>query len=229
VRLKVPRGIVRIVALVALLGALSTVLFGILQDRHQRQQAEQLLILLDQIRVGPTDRGTVVRLTLPFREYMEHVPPADQSDYLGFAFQNEWLHRLRLAPHTEFRVSITFNSGVVVEKRAWEIVSTTGCAATVVERKRGFGVPSGFPVPPNHHVLAWPDASGQHVWRIRIDDDDTYGEAQRRNDWLLNLTCMTHIGAGCRDARAMLPDAALPPTDSGASDSRSVPQAGAER
>ena len=227
--MKVPRGIVGIVALVALFGALSGVLFGILQDRHERRQAEQLLILLDQIRVGSTDRGTVVRLTLPFREYMEHVPPADQSNYLGFAFQNEWLHRLRLAPPTEFRAGITFNSGVVVEKWASEFVSTTGCAATVVEGKRGFRVPSGFPVPPNHHVVAWPDASRQHVWRILIKDDDTYGEAEGRNDWSFNLTCMTQIGAGCRDARAMLPDAALPPTDSGASGSRSVPQAGAER
>src|SRR5262249_63497 len=126
---------------------------------------------------------------------------------------NRWLRRLRLAPHTEFRVTIAFDDEVVTDKRAYEIVSTTGCAAEVVEKKRGSGTPSGFPLPPSHRVLFWPSASAGNVTRIRIENDDTYGEKERQNDWEFDLSCMTRIGGGCRDARLMLPNAVASPKE----------------
>src|SRR5437660_12382243 len=96
----------------------------------------------------------------PFRHYLDELPPGDQ---LRLVFHNKWLHRLRVAPHVEFRATVVFNNGVAADKRAYEIVSATGCAAEVVERKRGFGIPDGFPVPPKHKVVALPDKSGQRV------------------------------------------------------------------
>jgi hypothetical protein len=206
--MKNPRRIVFVAGLLVVLGVAIVFALGILQDHRQRGQAEQLLKVLQQIRVGSTDRATVVQMTSPFRRYQDVSSGGDQ---LNFVFFNDWLHRLRLAPHVEFRVTINFNGAVVVDKRARQVVSTTGCAAEVVESERGFKVPSGFPIPPNHKLVAWPDASRQHVWRIRIEDDNTYGETQRRDDWRFDLSCMTKIGPGCRDARVMLPNAVLSP------------------
>jgi hypothetical protein len=183
---------------------------AMLHDHRQRAQADQLLSVLRQIRVGSTSRATVVSMTTPFRHNVDALPSGDQ---LRFVFYNKWLHRLGLAPHVEVRVAISFDGGIVVDKRAYVIVSTTGCAAEVVERKRGAKVPGGLLIPPPHNVVAWPDASGRNVTRIRIENDDTYGEAQRHNDWTFNLGCMTKIGPGCRDARVMLPNAALSPTE----------------
>jgi hypothetical protein len=208
--MRIRRRMVSIVCLLVVIGASIVFLFGILEDRHQRRQAEQLLQVLQQVRVGSTDRATVVQMVRPFPQYLEELPPGDQ---LTFVFYNKWLHRLRLAPQVVLRATVVFNDGVVVDKRAYEIVSTTGCAAEVVERKRGFGIPDGFPVSPKHKVGAWPDNSGQRVTRIRIENDDTYGEKERRNDWTFDLSCMTRIGRGCRDARVMLPNAVVSLTD----------------
>src|SRR5262249_33333959 len=157
---------------ILVVGALICV-YGIIEDRHEREQAEQLLTVLRQIHVGSMDRSTVVQVTHPFSRYVDEVPVGQQ---IRFVFYNRWLRRLRLAPHTEFRVTIAFDDEVVTDKRAYEIVSTTGCAAEVVEKKRGSGTPSGFPLPPSHRVLFWPSASAGNVTRIRIENDDTYGE-----------------------------------------------------
>ena len=142
-------------------------LLGILQDYQERWKAERLLGVIQQIRVGSSDHASVIQMTLPFRQYRsssEYRP----GDELAFFFQNKWLHRLRLAPAAGFRVEITFIGGIVVDKRAWVMVSTTGCVAEVNERKRGFGSPDGLSSPPSHSVHASPDGSGRHVGRTSV-------------------------------------------------------------
>jgi len=153
--MRIPRTVISTVALLIVIGISIVFSFGIFHDYHQRRQAEQLLNVLQQVQVGSTVRATVVQMTSPFQRYADVFHAGDQ---LNFVFYNKWLHRLRFAPHVEVRVWIAFNdAGVVVDKRAWELVSTTGCAVEVVERKQGVGLPKGFPIPPNHKVIGWPD------------------------------------------------------------------------
>lgn len=192
-------GSVVVVALLVVVASLALT-FG------ERRRAERIVSVMQQIQVESDSRDHVIKATGSFERNADVEPPS--GDQLGFVFNNRWLHYLRLASHVEFRAVITFKNGVVVDKRAWEIVSSTGCSAEIVESKRGFAIPVGFPVPANHHVVMWPDTSGRYVTRIQVQNDDTYPEDSRRADWHFDLSCMTRLGSGCRDARVMLPGAA---------------------
>lgn len=188
-----------------------TFLSVLLHARYERGRAEQLLTTVQRIEVGKMHRADVLQLTAPFRGHIDVLT----RDQLGFVFYNRWISTLKLAPHSEFRIWITFNKdGTVVEKRAWELVSDSGCTAAVSEVLRGYGVSEGSPVPPNHQVF-WSDRFEDRLRRLRVQDDNTLPESQRSSDWKFSLNCMTRIGSGCRDARTMLPDVVVPSEPSG--------------
>lgn len=201
-------GVVRLVLLTGLLAVFLVFLFAIASAYNERRQAERFLLVLEQVRVGSTDRANVVRITGPFLDHMD----ASTQDQLGFVFYNKWLSRLKLASHAEFRGWISFKDGLTVQKSARELVSSSGCVATVQERIRGYGILTGVPLPPNHQV-AWSDVPPQQYRRIRIENDTTYADDERRKDWQFNLGCLTRIGRGCSDARTMLPNAVLTPPE----------------
>lgn len=180
----------------------SAILLGLLQAYRERTQAQRMLGVLQQIQVGITDKATVLQLTSPFRD---HMVSRSTKDQLGFAFYNRWLGWLGLAPYAHFWVRMDFEDSVVVLKSASEMVSNTGCVASVQESKKGLFIPNGFRS--TNHIVAYSDLPPQQFVRIRIENDVTYDEAKRRKDWNFDFSCMTTIGTGCSDARKMLPDA----------------------
>jgi hypothetical protein len=188
------------------------IFFSVLLHAHYgRGRAEQLLATVQRIEVGTMHRDDVLRLAAPFRSHIDVLT----QDQLGFVFYNRWINKLKLAPHSEFRIWITFNKdGIVVEKRAWELVTDSGCTAAVSEVLRGYGVSEGSPIPPNHQVF-WSDRSEDRLRRLRVQDDNTLPESQRAKDWKFSLNCLTRIGSECRDARTMLPEVVVPSAPSG--------------
>jgi hypothetical protein len=208
-RIQRPRRLIISIAI----GVIGIFLSVLLHAHYERWRAEQLLITVQRIEVGTMHRGDVLRLTAPFRSHTDVMA----QDQLEFVFYNRWIHKLKLAPHSEFRIWITFNKdGVVVEKKAWELVSDSGCTAAVSEVLRGYDVSEGAPIPPNHQVF-WSDRFEDRLRRLRVQDDNTLPESQRVSDWKFSLNCMTRIGSGCRDARTMLPDVVVPSALSGSS------------
>jgi hypothetical protein len=185
----------------------SILLLGISQAYLARWRAERFLAMLEHIQVGTTKRDAVLEMSRPFRGYM---PEATNSNplQLGFNFDNHGLVMLHLAPYTEFRASITFTDGVVVEKQARVFQASSGCGARVDEKVRGLEF-SGGVAPndyPNHIVHGVSPNSSGLVRHISIEDDNTYGAVQRRADWDFTLSCMTRF-RGCADASLMLLDA----------------------
>ena len=206
-----------LVALPCLLLLMSlVVLFGVIHAYMQRRQAERFLAVLQQVQVGLTNEAAVLRLTEPLRSHREeYLSNAEKG--LSFVFENRGLYLLRLAPYTSFRAYITFGkNGVVIQKSGLEQVAgyvafdVPGvlCAASVRESLRGeiplYGVDPGDL--PNHIVYAAAPDDPNFARRSLIEDDITYGEAERHRDWTFNLACLTRIG-GCRDARFLLPNA----------------------
>lgn len=197
--------------LVAFLGVC---FFVVLDTFHERWLARRALNALQKVEIGSTSTDVALELMKPFRshsrEFLSYNPPQ-----VHFAFGNRLLSTLRVAPNAELRIQITFSHDVVVEKRAWELASASGCSAQVTERMRGHGFPSGVAPTeqPNHRVLFGPFSSEvvreapNSVWHIRVEDDETYPARLRREDWDFNLSCLTRIGRGCWDAREMLPRA----------------------
>ena len=189
---------------VVLVLSLAISLCWVLQAYRERHQAERFLGVLQQIRVGSTDRDAVLRMTEPFRKHTKEW--ADRGlPALSFAFDNSRLVRLKLAPYTDFRGSITFKNDVVVQKEARVFASGSGCAVAIMEDAHGFGIVDEIE-PSNRtdrHVFV--SSPGSTPSRIMIYDDNTLGDMQRRADWNLNLLCLTRLG-GCSDARLMFGD-----------------------
>jgi hypothetical protein len=181
------------------------VLISILFAYHERRQAERLLSSLNEVRVGTTNQVTAIQATEGFRRYRTEYSGPDIKQ-IQFLFNNIGINWLRLARYTEFRVYLTFKDGILVGKYAVEAVPSTGYSASVEETVRGFGFVDGVAPAqhPNHIVLgATRNAQGVSK-RIIIRDDNSYGDAGRRQDWEFNLACLTRFG-GCGDARLFLP------------------------
>ena len=196
------------IVIIAAVSLLLVVLVACISQAYvARWRAEHCLAMLERIQVGVTKRDALLEMFRPFRGNMSEEPDADQRS-LGLNFDNHGLVSLRVAPYTEFRVSITFKDDVVVEKQAREFQARLGCGARVDEKIRGFGSRSGTAPNdyPNHIVRSAPPGFPGPVRHVSVEDDNTLGESQRRTDWRFNLSCMTQLN-GCNDARRMLPDA----------------------
>jgi hypothetical protein len=178
---------------------------------YQRQEATKLLRVLQQIQVGKTDQATVIKLTEPFRNARQEAHREEGIAEISVVFFNEWPVRLKLAVPAEFRAYVTVKDGVVVEKYAREATWFYGCVGSVKESLRGFHQPNDRP----NHIVYWghhaPQIAPGELRRIRIEDDDTYPQIKRHEDWNFDLSCMTRLGKGCRDTRTMLPNATPTP------------------
>lgn len=183
---------------------LGIVVFAVSGPYVTRKHAEQLLAVVQQIRVGVSDYEAALQATAPYLSYRsESIDGSERA--IQFRFSNERLSRLKLAPYTDFIVTLVFNNDVLVWKSAREYVPSRGCRASVLEVNRGLPFPEIVPGAenPNHSVFGGTPSS---IARISVYDDDTYEEAGRSKDWAFNLSCLTRLG-GCRDARMMLPRA----------------------
>ena len=196
--------VVLIAVFVVLVVLLVGILFAISYAHLNRRQAERSLAVFQQIQVGTTDRATALQMTAAFRSHRSEWMAGEQPA-LEFSYDNRALFYLKLAPYTNFRASIVSKGGTVVEKHASEFAAPGGCAVSVTERRRGFGfsdgrAPAGHPNHIVHQNWNSPTSARQAI----IEDDDTYGEEQRCQDWNFNLSCLTRFAA-C-DANVMLPN-----------------------
>ena len=181
-------------------------LFAELDAWQQRRQAQRLALVFQHIRVGATDRATVLQVTHAFRHYQAYDEPSE----LGFRFGNRWLARLKLSSYTEIRTWIVFQNGIAMRKNEVEHETGSGRWARVTEEKRGYGFATGI-APSDHpnHIVSGGWQSEASALNIAIEDDDTYPESERQNDWHLDFSWLTRFHAYCSDARLMLPEVSI--------------------
>ena len=192
--------------------ALLSVSIAITQAYCERWKAQQFLTVLRQIRIGSTDKASVIRMTDRFRSDRQEYEGENKTE-LGFLFYNGWATQLKLATPVEFRAALTIKDGVVIEKWAREASWAFGSVGAVREfsREIRYHNKTDLKQYPNH-VVHWeqhpPQFAPDKFRRIHVEDDDTCPELQREKDWNFNLSCMTRLGRGCGDAREMLPNVA---------------------
>lgn len=183
--------------------------FAMSRTHIEKRRAERFLSVLQNIRVGSTNRVAVLKMTAPFRNNVSEDVDGRGRKRLSFVFDNIWLARMKLAPYADFRGWVEFKDDVVIFKTA-RVLSDSGAVANVTEEKRGQGLENGD-LEPNHVVRGldknFPNSPTR---RILVNDDDTFPETMRRQDWVLNLDCLTRF-SGCADARLMLPNASPTP------------------
>lgn len=199
----------RVILLVPLLVVallLVTFLFALSMAYVTKRQAEGLLAAVQQIRVGVSDYKFVSQITAPYGSYRTNFSGEVSDPQIQFMFVNWWLSRLKLAPYTDFIVTIVFKDDVVIAKSARVLLANTGGGASVMDMQRGlrFCPVSDEPKGSNHLVSGLAPNSPTSVWRISICDVDSYDDEGRRRDWGFDLSCLTRLG-GCRDARTVLP------------------------
>jgi hypothetical protein len=167
------------------------------------------------VKVGATSQSDVLRMTDGFRRYQNSGPPE-----LEFEFYNSWATRLKLAAPAGLFAYVTINGGVVVRKSATEWSGDAGpvAAARVAESRRGFGYLDK--VGRSNHpcrTVYWQEHAPQialgKVRRIFVEIDDSCPESQRKIDWSFDLSCLSQLGRGCWDAKAMLPNATPTPIE----------------
>ncbi len=196
------RRLVRELAYIAILGAPLVLLVLIFAPRND---AGRLLRSLNQVSVAHTPFRRVEKLAAQFGS-----AGACLGDNCLFQFQNTWLHRLHLAPVTEFNVMLR-RSGSPGDPGGGTVGSLD--MAMLVVRAPGAGTPiasalvferagrqPGGPYQASVLINAR-GVPGRTI--VRLADGAT--ALQRRQARDFNLRCLTRLG-GCTSSRQLLPD-----------------------
>lgn len=194
--------------LILFVGALG---IGLIDAYLNQRNAERVLGAFKTIRVGSTDSAKALQIVGANPTHRYDGQESEFPEWV-FHYDNGYLHKMRLSPYTSFDAILVFKDGIVQEKGVSVFVAT-GFAVTVDERKRGFRLPNGIATSEDlPHNVAQSRNSPPIVRTISVYDDDSYGEKGLDADWIVDLGCLTKLG-GCKDARAILPNAILEPAE----------------
>lgn len=168
-----------------------------------RSNAVKLLKRLSAVQVNRTHFNQVERLAADFNGYAACV-----GNNCLFQFQNEWLHRLRLAPRTEFTVML-HRGGDVSDAGGGEVAAIDmamlvsrdlpgGAIASALVFDRGEMHPGG----PYQASITF-EANGRPD-RTVVTLSPGATTRQRQSARAFNLRCLTRLG-GCKTSRELLP------------------------
>ena len=168
--------------------------------------AEHLLAITGTINPGTTRQTEATSMFLPFQQ----IESVDNRQIGGrtltrvsFHIDNEGTRAVTRTPYTTIDFSLTFEKGIVVEKTV-RIYVSSGYAAAVLERKRGFGFQNGIVRATDRSRYVdhnW--QSDTHMGRIDVTDDSSLALTKRKADWQVNVGCLSRLG-GCTDARQLI-------------------------
>lgn len=168
--------------------------------------ASRLLTTTRAIDVGTTPQVEAEKMLLPYTS-IEWYDKRDDSGRaltrVSFHIDNEQSRAFTKTPYTMIDFSLTFDKSIVVEKVVTIYVSS-GYAAEVLERKRGFGFRNG--VVSSADRSRYVDHNWQsdlHMGRIDVIDDSSLALKTRQADWHVNVHCLSLQG-GCTDARQLI-------------------------
>ena len=174
-----------------------------------RSNAVKLLKDLDRVQVERTHFDQVEQLARRFPGYAACV-----GDNCLFQFENLWLHRLHLAPLTEFTVMV--QRGGDAEAPGGGQVEAIDMAMLVSHGFAGDGDGSGaiasalvfdhaalMPGGPPYEASIRLQANGRPDRTVvRLSPGASAGERRRAREF--NLRCLTRLG-GCRNSHQLLP------------------------
>lgn len=173
-----------------------------------RSHAVNLLRALAPVRVNQTAFNRVEKLAASYGHDAACV-----SDNCLFQFQNQWLHRLHLAPLTEFTVMLqragdasdpgggtvgAIDMAMLVTRRGADAPAPDGPIATALVFDRPVPGPDG---PYDASITFEPDGRPDRTV-VMLSPASTARERTRARAF--NLRCLTRIG-GCKTSRDLLP------------------------
>lgn len=187
---------------IAILIVLSICSLGIAVETMQiRKRAEAFLRDASHLQLRVATLSQVKKLA---DKYGGQAEPSTCNSSGGcsffFTFDNRWLYRLFLAPHTRFTCALGVADNVLDYRRALLISGNTSAAFGAFINER-LSLPSGVPAP--FHISRQWDGSGER-WRVHIDMTPDASTEQHQTAYSLNLLCLSKLG-GCRDAMQLLP------------------------
>jgi hypothetical protein len=192
----------RIVVELAWLVVLGTPVLLFFLITMPRSHAARLMRELKDVEVSQTRFRAVEALA---RQYGDDA--ACVGDNCLFQFQNVWLHRLRLAPRTEFTVMVR-RHGSADEDGGGEVgvldmamlVSPDGNSGGAIASALVFEHMVGDGAPWNASITL--DANGRPV-RTVVEFSPQASLGHRREARSFNLACLTKVG-GCKSSRELL-------------------------
>lgn len=117
-----------------------------------------------------------------------------------FSFDNDWLYRLHLAPHTRLTCTLGVSDGILAYRRVFLTSgNTSAVSGAFIEEQTS--LPKGVPEP--FSVSRQWEGSGER-WRVHVEMTADATADQHRIAYGLNLKCLSKLG-GCRDAQQLLP------------------------
>ncbi|MGH9393917.1 MAG: hypothetical protein ACRD1E_07080 [Terriglobales bacterium] len=194
------RRMLRELAFVVVVGAPVLLFFLVAMPRAN---AGKLLKRLSGVEVHHTRFRQVEQLASQFSGYS-----ACLSDNCVFQFQNRWLHRLGLAPLTEFTVMLS-RSGLPSDPGGGGIGALDMAMLVVRDPPAGGAIASALVFdregPPgaafDASVIIDPDG---HAGRTVVRLSPSASPRQRSRARAFNLRCLTSLG-GCKNSRELLP------------------------
>ncbi|MGN6592476.1 MAG: hypothetical protein ACTHJX_06230 [Terriglobales bacterium] len=167
-----------------------------------RSHAARLMRELKDVEVSQTQFHAVEALAQQYGDDAACV-----GDNCLFQFQNVWLHRLRLAPRTEFTVMVRRHGdpgdaggGQVGVLDMAMLVSPNGDSGGAIASALVFEHMAGDGAPWNASITL--DAHGRPV-RTVVELSPQASLGHRREARSFNLACLTKVG-GCKSSRELL-------------------------
>lgn len=172
------------------------------EARHERHEAEQLLIVLSRIHVGSSTEDEATSALSAFKRYADRqINPNRQQAAIGleFTFRNRAMAFLRLAPAKFVYLGLEFRNGIVVSK-SFNFYQEPRSGAVVQEVMADHGDDSMKIDHRQVHLIDF----GQNRTALEVRDDTSVPLVRRQLDWQIDLSCMTEI-MNCEDPHRILP------------------------
>jgi hypothetical protein len=170
--------------------------------RHEKYEAEQLLIVLTRINVGSSTENDATNATNAFNGYADRQMNFNRQNVVSdveFTFRNRVIAFLHLAPAKFVYLGLEFRNGVVVSK-SFNFYQEPRSGAIVQEVMAAHGSDPMKISTRQIHLIDY--GHNRHV--IEVRDDTSVPLARRQLDWHIDLSCMTEIMT-CKDPHRILP------------------------
>lgn len=170
--------------------------------RHEKHEAEQLLMVFSRIQVGSSTENDVTNATNAFNGYADRqMNPNSQNAVsdVEFTFRNRVMAFLPFVPAKFVSLGLEFRNGVVVSK-SFNFYQEPRSGAIVQEVMAVRGSDSMNISARQVHFIDY--GENRHI--IEVRDDTSVPLARRQLDWRIDLSCMTEI-MSCRDPHRILP------------------------
>ena len=190
-----------------------SLLVGYAKAVESRRKAEKLFAEIKSLPVGTATQEVVAKATSPFQNHRSDGVMEGATAWT-FRYDNYPMSLLHLAPYASMEAIVVLKDGIL-QKKSVIVFAGSGLAATIEERKAGFGYAPGDDsdqVPRHRTGVTWNSMTA--IRTVTIADNNLLEWGKRQKDWQISLICLDKIG-GCSDARSIVPNVELEATGIG--------------